>query len=54
MHFSPEHEQFRASVRAFVARAIAPHVNHWGEAEAFPRELYRKAAALGLQLGIVP
>jgi acyl-CoA dehydrogenase len=29
MRFSPEHEQFRASVRAFVEREIAPHVNAW-------------------------
>ncbi len=46
--FTPEHEAFRASVRAFVEREIAPHVNEWDEAETFPRELYRKAAAIGL------
>src|SRR5262249_47565675 len=51
MRFSPEHEQFRSAVRTFVEREIAPHVDAWDEAEAFPRELYRKAAALGL-LGI--
>jgi acyl-CoA dehydrogenase len=47
-YFSPAHEQFRASVRAFVQREIAPFVNEWDEAETFPRELYRKAADLGL------
>ena len=49
-----EHEQaqFRATVRSFVTREIAPHVNDWDEAGAFPRELYRKASQLGLlQLG---
>ncbi len=48
---SPEHESFRDSVRAFVEREIAPHVHAWDEAETFPRELYSRAAAIGL-LGI--
>jgi acyl-CoA dehydrogenase len=47
-YFSPEHEEFRRTVRAFVEREIAPHVNEWDEAGTFPRELYRKAAAIGL------
>ena len=47
-YYTPEHEQFRATMRAFVAREIAPFVNEWDEAEEFPRELYRKAAELGL------
>jgi acyl-CoA dehydrogenase len=47
-YFSPEHQQFRRSVRDWVAREIAPHVNAWDEAEGFPRELHRRAAALGL------
>jgi len=50
-YFSPEHEAFRASLRDFVAREIAPYANDWDEAETFPRELYRKAADLGL-LGV--
>ena len=50
-HFSPEHEAFRASVRQFVAREITPHAAAWDEAGTFPRELYAKAAAIGL-LGI--
>jgi len=48
MRFSPEHEAFRDGVRAFVAREIAPHVNEWDEAGAFPRPLYQRAAAMGL------
>jgi len=50
-YFSPEHETFRASVREFVEREIAPFVTEWDEAGTFPRELYRRAAQLGL-LGI--
>lgn len=48
MQTSPEHEQFRDGVRAFVQREIAPHVAQWDEAETFPRELYSRAAQLGL------
>jgi acyl-CoA dehydrogenase len=48
MPFAPEHETFRDSVRAFVEREIAPHVNAWDESETFPRTLYRRAAEMGL------
>jgi acyl-CoA dehydrogenase len=48
MPFAPEHETFRDSVRAFVDREIAPHVNAWDEAQSFPRTLYRRAAQMGL------
>ncbi len=47
-YYTPEHEQFRNTLRVFVAREIAPYVNDWDEAEEFPRELYRKAAEIGL------
>ncbi len=46
--FSAEHEAFRSTLRAFVQREIGPHVNQWDEAGGFPRELYHKAAAIGL------
>ena len=45
--FSEAHEQFRASLRAFVSREITPFADAWDEAESFPRELYRAAAAIG-------
>ena len=48
MKLSPEHELFRDSVRAFVAAEIAPNINAWDEAQGFPRELYRRAAHIGL------
>ncbi len=35
-YFSADHEQFRASVRDFVAREIAPHVTAWDEAGDLP------------------
>jgi acyl-CoA dehydrogenase len=47
-YFSPDHQAFRRSLRDFVEREIAPFVTAWDEAGTFPRELYRKAAAIGL------
>ena len=47
-YFGPEHEAFRRSLRDFVAREIAPHVAAWDEAGSFPRNLYRRAAGIGL------
>ena len=41
-------DAFRASVRRFVEREIAPHAAAWDEAGTFPRELYAKAADAGL------
>ena len=45
--YKAEHEAFRQSLRRFVAREIEPYANDWDEAGEFPRELYRKAAAVG-------
>lgn len=46
--FSDEHEAFRLTVRQFVDRELKPGAVKWEEAEAFPRELFTKAAELGL------
>ena len=45
--YTPEHEAFRRTLRRFVAKEIEPFVNEWDEAGAFPRDLYKKAAAVG-------
>ena len=43
---------FRDGVRAWVDAEVAPLVSEWDEAGRFPRELYRRAAQMGLlQLG---
>ena len=47
-YYSDAHHDFRRSVRQFVEREITPFVNDWDEAGTFPRELYRKAADVGL------
>ncbi|MDM0046351.1 acyl-CoA dehydrogenase family protein [Variovorax dokdonensis] len=48
-HFTPEHEQFRHTLRDFVAREITPHAAAWDEAETFPLALYQRLADLGVQ-----
>jgi acyl-CoA dehydrogenase len=50
-YYTESHEAFRATLRRFVEQEITPFVDEWDEAGTFPRELYRKAAAVGL-LGI--
>ena len=50
-YFDPSHQLIRDSVRRFVEREILPDIDHWEEAETFPRELYLKAGAAGI-LGI--
>ena len=36
-YFSPEHLQFRAALRDWVAHGISPHAADWHAAESFPR-----------------
>ncbi|WP_341908928.1 acyl-CoA dehydrogenase family protein [Ferrovibrio terrae] len=47
-YYTPDHEAFRDQLRRFVAKEIAPFADQWDEAGEFPRDLYRKAAAIGL------
>jgi acyl-CoA dehydrogenase len=51
VYYSAEHLALREAVRRFVAAEITPHVAAWDEAGSFPRDLYRRAADVGL-LGI--
>ena len=51
-YYTEEHEAFRDTMRRFVEKEIEPNTAAWDEAEEFPRELYKKAAEVGLlQLG---
>lgn len=47
-YYTPDHEAFRDQVRRFVAKEIEPFADAWDEAGEFPRELYKKAAEIGL------
>ena len=46
--YTQDHEAFRATVRRFVDKEIAPFATQWDEAGEFPRSLYARAGALGL------
>jgi acyl-CoA dehydrogenase len=46
--FTEEHEMLRRTVRAFVEKEVAPHVDAWEEAGRIPRELWLRLGELGL------
>ena len=46
--YTAEHAAFRDLMRRFVTKEITPFVEEWDDAGSFPRELYRKAAEVGL------
>ncbi|MCK1738556.1 acyl-CoA dehydrogenase family protein [Bradyrhizobium sp. 138] len=46
--YTAEHDAFRDVMRRFVEKEITPFAHQWDEAGEFPRELYRKAAEIGL------
>jgi acyl-CoA dehydrogenase len=50
-YFGESHNILRRTVARFVEREITPFVDEWEEAGEFPRELYRKAAEVGI-LGV--
>jgi alkylation response protein AidB-like acyl-CoA dehydrogenase len=43
--FEPEHDDFRDSVRRFVADEMSPHFEQWEEEGIMPREVFAKAGA---------
>lgn len=45
---TPERLQLRKTVRSFVEQDIVPYLNQWENDGEIPRELHKKAAALGL------
>lgn len=51
---SKEHEDFRAVVRDFAEREIAPHVRDWDRDHHFPADLVPKLGDLGLFGLVVP
>lgn len=48
IYYTDQHRSFAESIRRFTAQEITPFVNDWEEAGTFPRELYKKAADVGL------
>ncbi len=47
-HYTPAHEDFRASVRRFMEKECSPHRDEWQAAGRTPNELWRKAGEAGL------
>lgn len=45
---SPEHEQFRRSVRDFAEKEIAPHAAQWDRDHHFPTDVVQQMGDLGL------
>ena len=47
-YYDETHEALAQSVRRFVAREVAPHIDRWEVEGELPRELHKKAAAAGI------
>jgi len=47
-YFGKSHDLVRRSVKEFVDQEIRPYIDDWEEAGEFPRELYQKAAEVGI------
>ncbi|MGW5239213.1 acyl-CoA dehydrogenase family protein [Monashia sp. NPDC004114] len=45
--FDSEHDAYRGSVRAFLAKQVVPHYDEWDRAGIVPRSLFTGAAQLG-------
>ena len=54
IEFSDEHEAFRAVVRDFAQRELAPHVERWEAAAELPLEAVAKMAELGVFAIVFP
>lgn len=46
--FREEHDQFRATVRRFAEKELAPHTDDWEESGCFPDEVFKRAGELGI------
>ena len=49
--FNEEHEMFRAVVRSFVDKEVAPHIEEWEAAGQIPKSIWPRMGALGF-LGV--
>ncbi|MFZ1058787.1 MAG: acyl-CoA dehydrogenase family protein [Candidatus Rokuibacteriota bacterium] len=49
--FNEEHEMFRAAVRSFVDKEVAPHIEEWEAAGQIPKSIWPRMGALGF-LGV--
>ncbi|MCE4072303.1 MULTISPECIES: acyl-CoA dehydrogenase family protein [Pseudomonas] len=52
--FEHEHEEFRNTVRRFLADECVPHHEHWEEQHRVPREIWSRAGELGMLNATTP
>lgn len=52
--FADEHEQFRQTIRRFIADEVTPHHAAWEEAGVVPREIWKRAGEMGMLCPNVP
>jgi len=52
--FSPEHEDFRKTVRRFIAEEIMPHHARWEEQQHVDRAIWNRAGELGFLCNTMP
>ncbi|WP_439687525.1 Long-chain specific acyl-CoA dehydrogenase, mitochondrial [Cupriavidus oxalaticus] len=52
--FREDHEQFRSTVRRFIEREWAPHMDEWNKAGMVSREFWQKAGQEGLLCVTLP
>lgn len=52
--FREDHEQFREQARRFIEKEIVPNLHEWEKAGIVPKEIWRKAGAIGLLCSTVP
>jgi acyl-CoA dehydrogenase len=45
--FDEQHEMFRQSVRTFVDKEVAPHIEEWEQAGQIPKSIWPRMGALG-------
>ena len=45
--YGPEHDEYRAVVRAFLEKEVEPHLPEWEAAGIVPKDLYRQLGAIG-------
>jgi acyl-CoA dehydrogenase len=46
--YGPEHEAFRATIREFISKEVAPYFAQWERDNLVHRDLFRKLGALGV------
>ena len=46
--FTPDHLEFRKTVRQFCEKELAPHVEEWERDELFPNWVFKRAGELGI------